>query len=390
MKVGNMNIQSKQRGAVSLFIVIFTTLLVSIITVGFVRIMLSDQRQASAADLSQSAYDSAQAGVEDAKRALLAYRAACTSGDAAQCAAATTLIDSATCNESLSSVISYVPNEEVMVQQSSGDGALQQAYTCVKITRETDNYIGTISQDDSKVIALSGVSAFNSIRLEWFNAKDIEGTTTKVDVPVFSVNPALLTQAAWTSSATPNRPAIMRTQLMQFGSDFVLSDFEDINASGESNANTLFLFPSTAPDTKKFFTANVRKASTSTGPTQIRCIDNLGSGGYACSATVELPAPIGGGAERTAFLRLTSLYKKSNFRLTLLDGTGTVVKFNGVQPEIDSTGRANDLFRRVQSRVELMDENFPYPDAAVDTSGAFCKDFLVTDDVADYRNSCAL
>ena len=60
-----------KRGSTSIIVTIFAMLLFSIIVVGFVRLTLSEAGQTSKSDLSKSAYDSALAGVEDAKVALL-------------------------------------------------------------------------------------------------------------------------------------------------------------------------------------------------------------------------------------------------------------------------------------------------------------------------------
>ncbi len=373
-----------QTGAVSLFIVIFATLLITIITVSFARIMVQDQQQASTIDLSQSAYDSAQAGVEDAKRALLRYQDICDNSDAAACIEAANQINSLVCNEALGSLRDINPDgSEIKIQTGIDSNALDQAYTCVKIVLDTDDYLGTLSANESKLVPLKvgDGESFDRIQIQWYNSADL-GSTNDFDInlqPASSSSWPLLSQNDWPS----NRPPVMRTQFMQFGSNgFNVVSFDN-NTADESNVNTLFLYPSGSTgtasstiDSRGLTQRDVRKTPTG-APLPITCSGNISSGGYACTVEISLPSPIGGG-ERTAFLRLSALYSGTHYRVTLLDGS-TLTKFNAVQPEVDSTGRANDLFRRVQSRIELIDTSFSYPEATVDITGSLCKDFLVTD-----------
>lgn len=383
------NKYKNQTGAVSLFVVVFAALLITVVVVSFVRIMVSDQQQASRADLSQSAYDSAQAGVEDGKRALLRYQNICDDSTKSNCDAVTAKINSDQCNVSLDSISKVVDNE-VKIQQNIGDNALNQAYTCVKIQLQTDDYLGTLQTNGSIVVPLVSKTSFKTVRVEWYTADDLQSSTdANVDLlPPSTLAYPLLAQSSWPT----NRPSIMRSQLMQVGSNFKLGDFNDTNNSSQSNANTLFLYPvgvkgivAGSVDSKTFTARDLRKSPIGS-PQPITCSGTLSNGGYACKADLVLPVPIGGGT-RTAFLRLTSMYNRAHFRVSLSNGS-TAAKFDGVQPEIDSTGRANELFRRVKSRVELRDVNFPYPDAAVDITGNLCKDFLVTDNTADYKNNC--
>lgn len=390
---------SNQSGAVSLFVVIFAMLLLTIITMSFVRLMISDQQRASNVDLSQSAFDSAQAGAEDAKRALIWYQKRCQVSEAA-CELAKTAITSPNCNTGLraSGVISGLATDksEVLVQQNTStvDKDLDQAYTCVKMEVDTDNIEATIPKGGSRLIALRGVSQFDQVRLSWFSSEDLTIPTDPVDVSMESPDKPLFSIADWSA----NRPPIMRAQMMQVGKTFTLSDFDrTVGAAGNqsSNSNALFLYPVRANSGNTFASfvdRDVRKASNdpnevplpdskSDTPLATRCQPTVTSGNFSCSIVLHLPFPINGDKnDRTAFLRLATYYNGAKVRVELLDSAMPgVVNFKGVQPRIDSTGRANDMFRRIETRVELTDPTFPYPDAAVDISGNFCKDFSVTD-----------
>jgi hypothetical protein len=156
---------------------------------------------------------------------------------------------------------------------------------------------------------------------------------------------------------------------MQAGGNFTLADYD-----AEKNASTVFLYPSTVDSGADFI--EVRRDG-SQKPALARCEATLNTTvTHACSATLEVPAPADGNVlNRNAFLRLSALYNSTHYKVELLKA-GTVVPFDNVQPEVDSTGRANDMFRRVKSRVELRGE-FMYPESAIDITGDLCKSFTI-------------
>lgn len=370
--IGIGHIRSKEIGAVSLFVVIFSMLLITVLTVGFIRIMIFEQQLASTSDLSQSAYDSALAGVEDAKRAILRCQA-----NPSQAGCDNLNGDNCDTLERVGvvSFSSSAGNREVTIQSTNDNSSniIDQAYTCVTINSDTSDYKGYLQTGESKLVPLDGVGSFNRIVLRWFTSSDSSGLD--LDLPTIGSTSRIFPMLAnWPS----DRPAVMRTQLIQYGSSFRLNDFSEFN----SNASTLFLYPSQTGAVDASFANDGRLVEN--GPTLIKC-NSLGNSAYACSATINLPDPDESGT-RTAYLRLSALYSNATFSVQLMNG-GSVVNFNGVQPEVDSTGRANNIFRRVKARVETQSD-FPYPESAVDVTGNLCKDFFVSTIDTGNQNNC--
>lgn len=372
--------KQRQSGAVSLFVVVFATLLITIVTVSFTRIMVQHQQQANAADLSQSAYDSAKNGVEDGKRMIAYVQNYCNTKTLAECQTLKAAVAS-TCNSNLGNigiVIDSTTKEVKLQTDGSSSNNLDQAYTCLKIAFNTNSYLGELTKDESKFISLKGAGQYNTVKIEWFTKDNLSGGSKTATLSSVSDTP-LLSQSSWGNGTPP----MMRTQFIKFNSTagFTLSQLD----SAAFN-RTAFLYPSgTAPGTS----VNLEGARM-TGtikPDRVRCNADLAVNTYSCTAEISM-----GGTVQTTdlnYLRLSAIYNNAKYKISLLMN-GSVVDFDGVQPEVDSTGRANTLFRRVKSRVELSDVSFPYPEAAVDTTGNFCKDFIITDSESEYVNNCAM
>lgn len=382
-----INMNKKESGAVSLFVVIFAALLITIVTVSFIRLMVIEQQQASVTDVSQSAYDSALAGVEDAKRALLLYQDECEKGEAACDAAAVKFKEDAECNEAVVGLSGVDVKDEGVDVQTGDASSLSQSYTCVKVSLYTSDYLGYLNQNELDMIPLRGTDSFDTVRIKWFTSENAGSSTA-----------SLFTNIAKLYTGPVNRPPVLRTQVVQYGDDgFNLNDF-DREDNGKSNTNTAFFYPVSASTTNKDLAViddrpiNVVSLDTLNlpkEPVEVKCMTNLSIYDYSCSIDVKLPTPINSG-NREGYLLLESLYNKTNYSVELVDSSKPteVITFNAVQPSVDSTGRTNDLFRRVESRIDMMDINYPYPIASIHTLGNVCKDFTVTDSTDGYSNRC--
>lgn len=376
----------KQQGAVSLFVVIFSALLITTITVAFVRLMSQNQMQASLNDLSKSALDSAYAGIEDAKRALVTYKRDCTgngpSVGSQECLDLVRVLEGEQRCETLqeANIAGSPGDDEVIIKQTEGDEALQQAYTCVKIQLNTENYVGSIAQNTSRLIHLKGENLFNEVKLEWYSQDDLRDSEddadgiTMVDLANDMKLPKL---AVW----LPNRPALLRVQLIQFGETFNLSDF-DRDADGTTNNLTLFLMPSEAGLQVVNFISDDRRSVNGTPDAfqPVGCktdFSSVSDHDYACEVTLKLPNPVG--EFDNAYLRVSQIYNSStNYRVSLANDSVNT-RFEAIQPVVDSTGRANDLFRRIRAHIDMETSSIPPLESAIDVSGSLCKAFLVTD-----------
>jgi hypothetical protein len=297
---------------------------------------------------------------------------------------------------------------ETIIQTEEGiDGetaAMEQAYTCVLISEVNPDYLAQLNSNyRTKMVPIraANLDAVTHIKLQWYSATneaELNNTETGTNVDGGSLNKwgyndrnsALFKE---NDEAKPLIPPAISVQLIQTANQFTLSDFEK-NSGDSTNRGTLILQPSGSKGVTQIpnssttgFAASADKAINN--PIPIAC-DNESD--WSCTVTIQLPKPIktiGDNPNRNTgsmFLRLSLLYgtPATDFSINLCRDTcvaANLEPFVGVQAKIDSTGRANDLFRRVESRVELADIYFPFPEYTLTLSGSdetLSKNFWVT------------
>jgi len=394
---------SRESGFVSLFSTIFFMMLVTVITLGFIQITATEQQQALNNDLSSSALASAQSGIEDGKRAVLKFASITNPTDRATYYAQMTAPNASSCSSITGSQVGIDLGLSA-TGNVVNNSQINQAYSCLTVNLNSPDYLSQSSAGKSEIVPLRAVGGnFSQVRISWHLlstsvGQDGDGLpgATPGTAPYYAAGPLLYPQNA--SATHPvgwgqlGFPAYLRVQLFGHPS----SGAFDRNAMTQRSRSVLLVPGQTGQAATSAI--NLGTADPNPGafgdaelsPRTIQCqpTPNSNLGSYACTALLELPA--GGtfaSSANTYYLRVTPIYGATHFRVALVN-SGAEVNFDQVQPTIDATGRAADVFRRLQARV-IVNAQSKYPEFAAEIANDICKNMQVSTNTADYAaNNC--
>jgi hypothetical protein len=410
-----------------MYVVVFTTLLLAITTTSFIRIVLRDNLGSIQMDNSQAALNAADMGIETAKIALQRYHRCLTEGLTGTITTGGETIDcdniiavmrdeSASTDCGIVQKImgySYVTGAEMPLGTITNVGEdelrgaeLDQAVTCVLINEEQDNYRGALANSDppqSKLVPLRTTSSqqITHVKVQWFAREDGGNTVNgrsgeSNNNSANPVNPIDIKNAGMLNSTNYNeqqQPSALYVQFLQANKEFNLSELYMSEGDHTNSAMVLFVPHNGAKTTPVVGAANFAASNNKTQnqPIPVGC---SAAQNFYCSAIIELPAPINGSIGTrnvgASFLHLMIPYGNpyTQYSVQLCGDASCVSNQNddcdpgeicfSVQSTITSTGRAGDSFRRIETRVEFVDSNFPLPQYALNINSSIDKNFYVT------------
>ena len=332
------SLKSKENGLVAIIITMILMIILGLITVGFARLVRREQTQALDRQLSTQAFYSAEAGVNDIVGQIRANKV-----DLSQ-------DYDTTCNSVISSNgLSISP---------ALDNSNNASYTCLLVdvspTSLVYDIIDTASAVTIPVVAESG--NISSISIYW------QDTTGNTSLGCTSALGSFPPSANWPAACNAG---MIRMELVSTGSG--VNRISLIN-----NTLTAFLQP---------------QQNASAGTLGYNIASNNGATVYGNCSAVQQPrmckviinSGLGGSSY---YLRLRSIYKPNSVVVTASSGGGPI-EFLNAQAVIDSTGKANDVLRRISVRIPL-DSGLGQgvPPFAIQSGDSICKKFSVAPGIA--------
>jgi hypothetical protein len=323
-------------GMVAIMVTAMIMVILSLITLGFARLVSREQRQALDDQLSTQAFYAAESGVNAAaakmRGGVLAEKNDC---------------DVSTYNNG--TIDSATP---------------EVRFTCLMIDptpTELKFNNGFIKTDRARVVPVFTNPLATELNFRWSDNNPAR-VNAGADCDVRRI-PAL-------NQWGDDRVAMLEVDLIPFPN------------AATGNLNREFLDQNTA--TFLFYPCGDSSASVTTvNYTNFRAGDASGSrrgniqavfcdksGGYTCSVTVN------GFPAMNYYARIKSIYSSANVEVAGKSGTN-VVSFANAQVVVDSTGRANDVLRRVQVRLPFESQALK-PEASLQSKDEICKLYSVT------------
>jgi Tfp pilus assembly protein PilX len=327
-----------EKGFVAIVVTMMIMIILSLITIGFTRIMQREQRQALDRQLSRQALYAAESGIND--------------------------------------VYNKIKNAENLVEKTDcslqdlgleGDGVLNDArtvgYTCAMYDKTPKELVYSVGVSDSRIALLKTASGnnFNSLDISWgnedgsaLNAND----STKIPDCVADAN-----------SFTNDRAGTI---------PFLRLDITDISTLSRAGliagTDSLYIVPCKGPGPSTTYTYST--AAPKGKVIQVNCRE--ASDARPCRFTID------GLNQNTYSMRLRSIYDSAAVVITAIEVSGAAAEFAQAQTSIDVTAKANDVTRRLRVSIPTAEATSP-PEAVVQVFNGVCKKLSVIDE-AGFNN----
>ncbi len=313
----------KQEGMASIILVSILVVVMTLISLGFARIMSRTISNSANRQFSQAATYAAQSGIND----VMDYLSKTSPAN-----------DATNCTDFLGSTGAFHNDANI-----SGDGSAQLKCLTLDQTPQSLNY--TVNSERSQVVRVKATAQINKLLVSW-QAHD----------PRYNNNPpaGLHDVNNWDSS---NYRPLLRLTIYPIPNDGSLT-------TAEKDARTVFLFPTGGGSTTPVAYSSLADGSLR----NVNCASapSGGSGGsfnvvgsfLDCNlivnglTNVTPPTPTG-----WFYLRLTSFYSSSDVKIEATDASNNQLSFKESQAVIDSTATVGGVTKRLQARVDISSLN---------------------------------
>lgn len=341
------NLEKNEKGFASIVIAIVMVLVLSLTTVGFVQLMQKEQRDALDKQLSSQAYYAAESGLNDALKAVNAGYS----------------LPKTKCESTGSAVDTTQPGASYLMNPTVGSGDI--SYTCLLINPTPTSIQFPIDTSVSKIVQITGVNAAGNITpiqyilVKWQDA----GSNTSFVPGGQSFKPA----DQW------NYVGVLRMGLTPITSGNVSRNYFTQQTS------TTFLYPNAValPGLTPTFSASTYTGNNAGGIVNSNC--NTGNTPAACVAKVTL-------GQANYLMDLRSVYKPTSVTIEAYGAGNVLLGIKNAQTVIDSTGRSQDVLRRLQAHVPSR-PTFDHTDYGIETVDGICKQQQLYPNAIDGSNA---
>jgi hypothetical protein len=330
-------------------------IVISLIVLGFAQISRREQTNSLNRQLSTQAFYAAETGINDAQNAI---NAAAANG--------TAITPKTGCTDNGNSTSIYYGKINYIVNSAQG-----VTYTCLLVSTQVSQLQKTLGVDQEWVVPIHPVDGsgadsplpLGQLKFSW-PPQDATVSTSASCTTTANGHIQNPTSDTWNCGY-----GALRIDLIP-----VPAGSNPSRQSLEANDMVVFAYPSTAGASYNY-TDGVNSSSNSH---QAYATCNAG-GVKTCVLTVSsLNYP----ADTMYYARIHMLYRSTGTDIVKINAANNSVLFSGSQAQIDSTGKAQDVLRRIRVTVPIGSDKTQYSPYALLTRDSICKRYSIEPHVA--------